>query len=468
MTPDRTHYEMILAAVRSAEDRSLDEIGRYLPEPRLVCEEGGAIVVRHPDHKTGLIRFRRIAADKFSMEGPGIIRGKYGWKRLRDDAKLATLLERWRRQARYSDLLLSPWTDGTPRERSPLVTVRQTEAPEPVASPKARAEVMTADAWLADPAPGPVELPAWAALANGPVHVSWDGAEIPSPAQRRAIRLLALSGRHACGALLGALYRDSVHFAEDPEFEPLRGPAEVSDHTSLRGIDVLAKERDGLAYSMFTFDSGWRVEHGLTAVMHGDRVVSVGGHTDHEIESDDGTAAPGFGLTEDAAVTASSWVEQPHDAVVALPMWEGLRGRFKVRFLCEDGEDERSDAQIAAAEGLVNDGAALRATVLGALVDAASKSAAAKTLKIRSLADVERVVGAREIRIHSEDLWDLAFVEARVEVPWKKNCISVVVHGMTRVAVTNRDGAVPAIEDYIDEAIRAKRRNAAKPRGAKS
>lgn len=57
---------------------------------------------------------------------------------------------------------------------------------------------------------------------------------------------------------------------------------------SLQAIDVLQQEDKGRSYSMWRFEWGWDVDHGLTVVMHRGHALASGAHADFSENEDDG------------------------------------------------------------------------------------------------------------------------------------------------------------------------------------
>jgi hypothetical protein len=224
-----------------------------------------------------------------------------------------------------------------------------------------------------------------------------------------------------------------------------------------------------MAYLDFDFDDAWRVEHGLSAIMHGARVVAVGGYGDtRHASARDGSLPAAEGdeaptRTRDGARIAARWIEHPHDAVVALPMWAGLLGRWDVRFVYEDDEElELTREQHAAAELLIEDGDAIRDALLARLFASYQKSAAPSSA-IKEPSGLAAIVEARRLRVHAEDSRGTAYTEFSVVAPWRKaGKATVLMNGTRVVALTTKAGVEDAIADDQEAALRARRTAKAK------
>ncbi|HVY46447.1 MAG TPA: hypothetical protein VHB21_11240, partial [Minicystis sp.] len=225
----------------------------------------------------------------------------------------------------------------------------------------------------------------------------------PTPAQLRAVRALVDDAATSRDRLLEGLFRDQLTHREGSDFEPIRDPDAIPGRVALENVIVLHLERDGVAYVLLRFEDAWRVEHGL----------------------------------------AASWLEAPHPAVVALPMWEGRPGRFRVEFVAEDDDElELTGAQIEAATRLVEDGDAIRDAFLAALLAQAIASR----------------ITAKRIRIHAEELDGLAYSDLVFDAAWRKSGKArVLMWGARVVGMPTRDGVDDAIAEDQDAALRAKR-----------
>lgn len=139
-----------------------------------------------------------------------------------------------------------------------------------------------------------VVLPTWAAFragANAPlskgvvsVRVGEDpGARSPiTPAQRSAFRAIVREARPIQVRLLDAIA--AAYPAAIAAFEPARAdlPASVdrrtlADLVDLQSVQIHDVEKDGFAYTGYVFACDWEPEHGLGVLLHGARVVEIGG-----------------------------------------------------------------------------------------------------------------------------------------------------------------------------------------------
>ncbi|MDO7852037.1 DUF6985 domain-containing protein [Hymenobacter convexus] len=173
--------------------------------------------------------------------------------------------------------------------------------------------MMTADDTLAPPFPpfewddyywaGAVKLPAWAgqrAWQNGAgaandtveIQVNTENDE-PGPAmpsQAAAFEYLIARQEEVRDAILHALFasysdnylvwreENGYDEAEADEFLPaLRQPANLKSLITLTAITIFPTAKGGLSYAGYTFACTWEDEHGLGAMMHGSRVVEIGG-----------------------------------------------------------------------------------------------------------------------------------------------------------------------------------------------
>ena len=172
---------------------------------------------------------------------------------------------------------------------------------------------MTADDTLAPPFPpfewdgyywdGAVKLPAWAGqrpwqpgtdAANDTVeiHVNTEddepGAPLPSQAvafkellaRQEAVRDAILQAVFALYAENYLVWREENGYdeTEAEEFLPaLRQPADIKALITLTAITIFPTAKAGLSYTGYQFACTWEDEHGLGAMMHGNRVVEIGG-----------------------------------------------------------------------------------------------------------------------------------------------------------------------------------------------
>jgi hypothetical protein len=109
----------------------------------------------------------------------------------------------------------------------------------------------------------------------------------PSPAQVKAFQQLLDQQTQIRDAMLAALL---AHYDEvRPDYEEFLGdefeelmpevtePAEFRELIGLGNVFVLATEKDGLAYLGYELGCTWDIEHGIGFLLHGQRVVDVGG-----------------------------------------------------------------------------------------------------------------------------------------------------------------------------------------------
>jgi hypothetical protein len=109
----------------------------------------------------------------------------------------------------------------------------------------------------------------------------------PTPAQQKAYERLLAKQDKVRDALLKALLK---HYQEArPDYEDFLGEEfdelmpDVKKIDGFRDLIVLAKiylqtaEKKGLAYIGYGLDCTWDGEHGLGVLMHGERVVDIGG-----------------------------------------------------------------------------------------------------------------------------------------------------------------------------------------------
>lgn len=338
---------------------------------------------------------------------------------------------------------------------------RSLEAYQALVARTAHTEPLPGAQWLEAPTEGPVVLPALGDFSGPPCSVTWEttpGAPEQTPAQAAAARALVTQGPAIRDALLDALLRDQREFREDADFPLARAAAEILDQLELQAIYITRAAKDGLAYTAFTFSDGWRVEHGLSAVMHGARLVAVGGHEDTREIDDDAELEQAPSRTPNGALVAGRWLDLLQDAVVALPLWDGLRGRFHVSFVYEDdAEPEVTAEQKRAAELFVEQAAAIRAAVLGRLLESYRRSPAA-TREIASVAGIGELVEARKIRVHAAAWRGVAYTELVVRAPWRRfQTARVLMLGPTVVALTTKQGVEAAIEEDLEERLAAAR-----------
>jgi hypothetical protein len=313
--------------------------------------------------------------------------------------------------------------------------------------------------WIASPSVGLVSLPPLDRFKGGACSLSWQGVEDGKPltaAQKRAARALVDRGQEVLDALLDGLFQDQRRSAEDEDFPRAKGPPGVLRLVALHGIVISRDERGGVAFTDFAFSDAWRVEHGLHACMLGARLVGVGGYGDvgHDPPDDDDDPS----REPDGARTPDKWLSDPHDAVVALPMWEGFPGRWKVSFVYEDDEEiELTAGQVDAVHRLVDDGDAIRDALLAALFSSYEKSTPAPR-PIREPGGLKAILEPILLRVHAEDVDRLAYTEFSVEAPWRKSRkATVVMHGARVVALTTGAGVEDAIMDDQDASLRAAR-----------
>lgn len=116
----------------------------------------------------------------------------------------------------------------------------------------------------------------------------WDSLESPRPseAQARAFRFQVERGDEVLAAVLAALrphydqMRPSWREAYDEEELDEVMPADPGGFRHLIGLSQVHVHpylRDGMAYVGLEFGCAWDEEHGLGVMMHGARVVDIGG-----------------------------------------------------------------------------------------------------------------------------------------------------------------------------------------------
>jgi hypothetical protein len=452
------HLALVVATMRRLESESTERDGPYAPYLRIVRLESGCI---HVDHPCGmpLVRLRRLGANLFRLEQRAMVgRGTIGWERVPGsrDGRLETIFRRWDDPHAYHrsfDLWLCPVGPHEPRPEPPPLRL----VPPPV-----RAEVLGGLDWLASPTPGPIAVEP----LSPSLDVAWEGSGKLRAAQRAAARVLVEQAGVPADVLADALYVSFVEHSDHPDFGALAGPQEVREHTWVRRATLLETQRGGLAYVHFDFGSdAWEEEHGLGVIVHGTRAVSVGGSSDQDPGDDDGRALWTRQRAADGALLAASWLEHPHDAVVAFSAWEGRPGRFAVRFQREDGETGCTDPQIEAARRLVHDGKAVREAAIEALVMAAATSPRASRAGFGTRERIEPSLAASEIVVSVEDLDGVAYSELRFVVPWSKDRARVVMHGARAVAVPRKGGAAAAVEADQEAAVAARRARNKQARG---
>jgi hypothetical protein len=172
---------------------------------------------------------------------------------------------------------------------------------------------MIADDTLAPPFPpfewddyywaGAVQLPAWAgqrawqsdADADNDtveIHVNTEDDEPgpPLPSQALAFEELIARQEEVRDVILQALFasysdnylvwreENGYDEAEAEEFLPaLQQPADLKALITLTSITIFPTAKSGLSYTGYTFACTWEDEHGLGAMLHGRRVVEIGG-----------------------------------------------------------------------------------------------------------------------------------------------------------------------------------------------
>lgn len=148
-----------------------------------------------------------------------------------------------------------------------------------------------------------VQLPAWAGLhlpdetslpVDGTVEVRVstenDEPALPSPAQAAAYEQLATQAATVREAILVAVFdwyqqdyltwRDENGYDEDEAaryLPALTEPAQLAGLVQLTAINVFPTASNGLSYTGYEFVCSWEEEHGLGAMLHGSRIVEVGG-----------------------------------------------------------------------------------------------------------------------------------------------------------------------------------------------
>ena len=147
-----------------------------------------------------------------------------------------------------------------------------------------------------------VQLPAWAGLqlpdeaapGDGAVEVRLmaadDKSTPPSPEQAAAYEYLVGQAPAVREALLAAVFEwyqeEYLSWREENDYdeaEAARNLPELSEPVGLAGlislsnIKVFRTAKDGLSYTGYEFACSWEEEHGLGAMMHGSRVVEIGG-----------------------------------------------------------------------------------------------------------------------------------------------------------------------------------------------
>ncbi len=74
-----------------------------------------------------------------------------------------------------------------------------------------------------------------------------------------------------------ALVEEASGSGGEANLERLERRAAIGETLELESVHVHNKWRDGLSYVGLIFSTGWDDGHGLGVLLHGDRVVQVGG-----------------------------------------------------------------------------------------------------------------------------------------------------------------------------------------------
>jgi hypothetical protein len=110
----------------------------------------------------------------------------------------------------------------------------------------------------------------------------------PSPEQAAAYRYLTAHQNAVRDSILEAVfdeypmyrvayYEDYDLGEDDPSLPVLDRPEQLRDLIGLSSVHIHSVSRDGVAYVGYEFGCAWEKEHALGAMLHQDRVVTVGG-----------------------------------------------------------------------------------------------------------------------------------------------------------------------------------------------
>lgn len=136
-------------------------------------------------------------------------------------------------------------------------------------------------------------LPSWEAVADGG-RVAFDNGDYDEPTSREVTapetRMRGWVEAHApaiLDAVLAGLHERWEEWREDYSFEddaerdelmpPVAKPAELTGFLSNATIHYLDLEKDGVPYFGVEMRCSWDDEHDFGAMMHGTRVVGMGG-----------------------------------------------------------------------------------------------------------------------------------------------------------------------------------------------
>lgn len=128
-----------------------------------------------------------------------------------------------------------------------------------------------------------------------PRHADFDRRDLiatrPGPYPEQ---LVALAGLQARGAAMAERVLDAVHaYFLDHDYDDLldevwddegranaarlKARAAIGETLQLQDVHLHNKWRDGLSYVGLVFETGWDDGHGLGVLLHGERIVQVGG-----------------------------------------------------------------------------------------------------------------------------------------------------------------------------------------------
>jgi hypothetical protein len=135
---------------------------------------------------------------------------------------------------------------------------------------------------------GRIMLPSWSSFMQRPaddasdVRLSiWvhDGDPPPPPSreQAAAFQYLLDHDKALADTIVHEVFEESPWDIVDDEEYDIEEPDGLRTRIGLTDILLHTVSKDGLAYVGFQFECDWYQGHGLGVMMHGDRVVAIGG-----------------------------------------------------------------------------------------------------------------------------------------------------------------------------------------------
>lgn len=228
-----------------------------LADERESCEDASWTRSRSPRELMG-----RIALTQLQLTGASHAGSAYVW---------ASFEDTWRAEHGLAAIL----HDGRVVAMGGSMDVEiPSGAPQPIVGGRLDAAgALTADAWAEEPFEALVAFPWWKGWP-GSWRVSFtfeDSENELTEPQRAAARHLAEGGRALREALLARLRASHARKARRPpaSAEALRRLIQAGR------IRVLAEDREGLAYTVFSLRAAWRAHESATLVAHGTRVVGL-------------------------------------------------------------------------------------------------------------------------------------------------------------------------------------------------